>query len=126
MTYALKVTGLRDFLAAADAAGPATKKLVREDLRRAVEPVRREAMRLLVTELNPESKQTYGISVRKTGVVAVEGRRRKTTGLRPDWGKTQMRDVLIPSAETELDTVVETLEREAADTFARLFTRRLA
>lgn len=125
MAYSLKVEGLRDFLAAADAAGPATKKLVRADLRRAVEPVRREATRLLTTELNPEAKQRYGISVRKVGVVAVEGRKRKTTGTRPDWGKTQMLEVLIPAAENEQDTVVATLEREAAATFARLFTRRL-
>jgi hypothetical protein len=124
MTYALKVEGLRGFLAASDAAGPATKKLVRDDLRRAVEPVRVEATRLLA-ELSPEAKQRYGISVRKIGVISVEGRRRKTTGARPDWGKTQMREVLHPAAENEQDTVVATLEREAAATFARLFTRRL-
>lgn len=124
MTYTLKVEGLREFLAAADAAGPATKKLVRDDLRRAVEPVRQEAIRNL-EELAPDSKQTYGISVRRVGTVVVEGRRRKTTGNRPDWGKTQMRDVLIPAAETEQDKVVQTLEREASATFARLFTRRL-
>jgi hypothetical protein len=124
MTYALKVEGLREFLAASDAAGPATKKLVRDDLRRAVEPVKVEATRLL-KELAPESQQRYGISVRKIGVVSVEGRKRKTTGDRPDWGTTQMRDVLHPAAETELHTVVANLEREAAATFARLFTRRL-
>lgn len=124
MTYALRVEGLREFLAAADAAGPATKKLVRDDLRRAVEPVKVEATRLL-HELSPTATQRYGISIRKTGVISVEGRKRKTTGLRPDWGRQQMREVLHPAAETKESVVVATLEREAMATFARLFTRRL-
>ena len=125
MTYAaFKVQGLRELLAASDAAGAATKKLVRDDLRRAAEPVRVEAMRLL-HDLAPQAQQRYGISIRKVGVISVEGRKRKTTGARPDWGKTQMRDVLYPAAEKEQDTMVATLEREASAIFARLFTRRL-
>lgn len=124
MTSSLQITGLRELLAASDQAGKVTKKLVRDDLRRAAEPVRVEATRML-GELQPEAQQRYGISVRKTGVIAVEGRKRKTTGKRPDWGKVQMREVLHPAAETEQATVVANLEREAAATYARLFTRRI-
>ena len=122
-TYSTKVKGLREFLAAADAAEDrATKKLVRDELRRAAEPVREMAQDLL-GRLTPEPTDTrYGISVRRVGTVTVERRRRKTTGQRPDWGSIQMREALEPALETEQGEVISRLE-EAVDRIADRFER---
>lgn len=120
--YSTRVRGLREFLTAADHADRATKKLVRDKLRAAAEPVREEAQRLL-RDLKPIPTDTrYGISVRRVGTVTVERRRRKTTGTRGDWGRIQMREALYPAAETEEGKVVSLLERavdEIADEFER-------
>lgn len=121
-TYSTRVKGLHEFLTAADHADKATKKLVREKLRAAAEPVREEAQHLL-QDLKPIPTDTrYGISVRRVGTVTVERRRRKTTGARGDWGRIQMREALYPAAETEEGRVVSLLEKavdEIADEFER-------
>lgn len=115
--FAVRTKGLREFITAADAADRATKKLVRDELRKAAEPVRDAAQQNL-QDLNPTPDDTrYGISVRRIGLVTVERRRRKTTGKRWDWGRIQMREALYPAAETEEDTVVSRLE-VATDTIA--------
>lgn len=38
--------------------------------------------------------------------VEVDQKLRKTTGLRPDWGKTQMRKGLVPGLEESTDAIV--------------------
>lgn len=119
--YTVKVSGLRQFITATDHADRATKKLVRDELRKAAEPVRAEAERLF-SRFSPESASTYGISVRRVGTVTVEQRRRKTTGDRPDWGALQMREALLPALETEQDEVVSRLEA-AVDRIADRFER---
>lgn len=120
--YTVRVEGLREFLHATDRADKATKKLVRDELRKAAEPVREEARRLF-ERYDVDSASTYGISVRKVGLVTVEQRKRKTSGTRPDYGRLQMSRALYPAAETEEGTVTSLLE-QAVDRLADQFERR--
>ena len=80
--------------------------MVRRELRKVAEPVRAEAQRLFQST-DPKSASRYGISVRKVGAVSVEQRLRRTTGLRPDFGRLQMRTALEPALETKTDEVME-------------------
>lgn len=105
----VRVKGLRSLLRATDAAGKDTKKLVRDELRKAAEPVRAEATRLFAP-VDARSAAKYGISVRRVGTVAVEQRLRRTTGQHPEFGSLQMRRALLPALETKQDEVVAHLE----------------
>jgi len=121
--YEIRTKGLREFIVAADRAGYETKKLVRDELRQAAEPVRREAQQLL-KELQPMPDDTrYGISVRRVGSVTVERRRTKTTGERGDWGRIQMREALEPALDTKQGEVQSLLEA-AVDRIADRLERR--
>lgn len=85
---------------------------MREELRKAAEPVRDDATRLFLTRITPRTQATrYGISVRRTGVVAVEQRKRRTTGKRPDFGGLQMREALVPSLNNNQAEVLAHLDR---------------
>lgn len=106
----VKVKGLREFLRATDRAGRETKRLVREELRSAAEPVRAEAQRLF-SDVDAGSAAGYAITVRKAGVVAVYQRRRKVTGLRPDYGALQMREALLPALGRKQAQVEARLQR---------------
>lgn len=108
--YSVRVNGLRSLLRATDAAGKDTKKLVRDELRRAAEPVRAEAERLFFP-VDAGSAMRYGISVRRAGTVTVEQRKRRTTGQHPEFGSLQMRRALIPALEAKQDEVVAELDR---------------
>jgi hypothetical protein len=94
----IRVSGLRSFLQATDRAGRQTKRLVREDLAAAAEPVRADAQRRF-TPINPGSAAAYRVSVRRAGWVMVVSSKRKTTGLHPEYGALQMRMALIPALE---------------------------
>ena len=96
-------------LRATDQAGKETKKLVRGELRKAAQPVLMSARQRLAP-IDARSAAKLGISVRKVGTVSVEQRLRKTTGLRPDFGKLQMREALVPALEDNVDEVVQHLE----------------
>lgn len=105
-----RVEGLREFIRACDAADKETKRLVRDELRKTAEPVRDDA-RLKLTRgvaRSPSIARTaagYRIVVRRTGIISVEQKLRKTTGKRPDFGALQMRDALIPALEENRDDV---------------------
>ena len=89
---------MRELLARTDRADKLTKRYVRNEIRRAAIPLRDEWDRR-VYDLNPKSAD-FRIYVRRVGVVAVEQPLRKTTGNRPDWGKTQMRVGLAAKDDT--------------------------
>ena len=75
------------------------QKDVRVALATAGEEVRRESDALTSQQLrSPRSGHGYRVRVRKNGVF-VEQSLRKRTGLRPDWGATQMRRSLVPALE---------------------------
>ena len=117
----IRVHGLREFQRAAARAGKESKTEVRDALRDAAEPVRRDAVRRF-SPVDARSAAGYRVAVRQRGV-AVEQRLRKTTGRRPDYGSLQMRRALIPALQTNADTV----EREvgkALDRIADHFERK--
>lgn len=81
----------------------------REALREAAEPVRREAQALFAP-ISAESAAGYRVRVRARGV-SVEQSLRRTTGLRPDFGRRQMGRALIPALERRQAEVIRGLER---------------
>lgn len=107
-TETVRVEGLRELLRATDKASKETKKLVRGELRKAALPVLTDA-RARLAPIDTRSASKLGISVRKVGTVTVEQRLRRTTGLRPDFGRLQMGRALIPALEDNADRVVEHL-----------------
>lgn len=119
-----RVSGLRELIVACDAADKATKKLVRDELRKAAEPVR-DSARLKLTKgvaRSPSIARTaagYRVIVRRTGIVSVEQKLRKTTGKRPDFGALQMREALVPALEENRDDV----NREMDDAVERIVER---
>lgn len=109
--YTVKVEGLRELIARGDQADAATKRLVREGLRDAVRPVRAEASRLF-RKYDVRSAENYRTVVRKTGVVAVEQRLRKTTGRHPEFSRLQMREALLPGFEHTRPAVIANLQKQ--------------
>jgi hypothetical protein len=107
---AVKVKGLREFIRATDHAQRETKRLVREELAAAAEPVRAEAERRFST-IDAQSAAGYAVSVRRAGLVMVVQRLRKVTGLRPDYGALQMRNALLPALAAKEGQVEHRLER---------------
>ncbi len=125
--WSVQVKGLESLLRATDAAGGSIKKNTRKRLRQAAEPVRAQAQRDLSGKFGADSIRV-GVSVRRTGVVSVEQRRRRTTGLRPDFGRQQMhggksRRGFIPALEDNEANTVRLLQ-EAVDETAREWSSR--
>jgi hypothetical protein len=116
----LRVRGYREFLRAANKAGPDTKKEVRSAFREVGEAIRAEAVARF-SSVDARSAVGYRVAVRQRGV-AVEQRRRKTTGLRPDYGALQMRRALLPALranEAETERRMERAIDRVADHFER-------
>lgn len=116
MPAVVRTHGLREFIRAADRAGKETKKVVRDRLRKVGEVVREDAQARF-DAVAPRAK--FGVSVRQRGV-AVEERRRKTTGRRGDFGALQMRRGLVPAGEAkhqEAEAEMEAAAQELADRF---------
>jgi len=85
---------------------PEIRKDLREALRESGERVRKDSETKTSGVLaSPKSGAGYRVVVRARGV-NVEQSLRKTTGLRPDWGKAQMRRSLIPSLEENEQHIV--------------------
>lgn len=111
----IRVHGYREFLQAVAAMPPEIRKDVRGALREAGEQVRKDSASKTKTELNStRSAVGYRTFVRARGV-SVEQTLRKTTGLRPDWGKSQMRKSLVPALEENEPETLRLMERAAQD-----------
>lgn len=119
---AVRVKGVRELIRAADAAGGATKKDVRDTIRRVGEGVRSGAQSRFA-QYDAKSAARFGVTVRRTGVVAVEQRLRRTTGQRPNFGRLQMTRALEPSLEANEDNLVREMD-DALDDVVRIFERR--
>jgi hypothetical protein len=93
----IRVEGLSEFLRALDKGDKTRKKEIRNILREVGDDTRKETASLEVTRLGSKVSalgvKTY---VRRRGV-EIEQSLRKTTGLRPDWGSTQMRFAFLPA-----------------------------
>lgn len=77
---------------------------LRAALKAAAMPVREEATRLFSPE-SVASANGYRVAVRARGV-AVEQSKPRTTGLRPDYGRLQMRTALLPALRDKEEEVV--------------------
>ena len=117
--YTVRVDGLADLIRRADAADKQTKRVVREGLRDAVEPVRREAA-VLFEKYSPKASGGYRVVVRRSGVVAVEQRFRRSTGKRPDFARLQYSKALYPARDREAGEVLRRME-EQVDKVAKIF-----
>lgn len=87
--------------------GKDTKRLVRGKLREAAEPVRQDAS-MRFAKYDAKSASKYGISVRRTGIVSVEQRLRKSAAAdrrRPSFGSLQMRKALLPALADNGDLI---------------------
>jgi len=115
----VRVHGLREFLAATKQADPVVRRELRKRLRQAGELVRDDAVPRF-SPVDAGSAAAFGVSVRAAGVVAVEQRRRRTTGQHPEFGALQMRRALVPAGEAksaEAARIVERVIDEASDLF---------
>lgn len=115
-----QVKGYREFLRACARAEKDTKKYVRAAFREVGDIVKVDAASRL-GDLSEKSARGLRTRVRQRGI-AVEQSLRKTTGKRPDWGKTQMRGVLIPALD-EHEQDVDRAMGEALDKIADRFAR---
>jgi hypothetical protein len=116
----LRVRGYREFLRAANKAGAESKREVRAAFRKVGEVVRAEAV-VRFSSIDARSAAGYRVAVRQRGV-AVEQRRRKTTGLRPDYGALQIRRALLPALQRNAAETERQMER-AIDRVADHFER---
>ena len=109
---ALVVKGYREFLRASDRAEKSSKNFVRDNFREVGEVVRVPAADDL-RDLQPTGKSAAGLrTIVRTRGVAVEQTLRKTTGKRPDWGKTQMRKILLPNVDAHEREIEQKLEEK--------------
>ena len=117
----LRVKGYQEFLRACSNAEKESKKYVRGTFRTVGDIVKENAA-LRMTSTSWKSAAGYKTRVRQRGI-AVEQSLRKTTGRRPDWGKTQMRKALLPALTENEDRVAKEFER-ALDIVADHFEGR--
>ena len=108
-TGTVRVKGLRETRRAFRKLSKDLDKEVRDGLREAAKPVHEEASNLFA-RYDADSAGGYRIRVRQRGV-AVEQSKRRTTGLRPDYGKLQMRRALIPALDRRQDEVIEGIDK---------------
>lgn len=112
----VRVKGLREFTRDARNAEKDTRKTIREGLKRAAEPVRRE-WQVTFARIDAYSASKLRNRVGVNGVF-VDQPLRKTTGLRPDFGRLQQRygeaalDRKAGEAEVELAKAVDELADE--------------
>ena len=114
----VRVKNQREFLRACARADKATRKEVREALKKVGEPVRRDAAAAF-SAVDRKSAAGYRVVVRQRGV-AVEQRYGRTTGQHPEFGRMQMTRALLPALAGNEDEIVRGMERaldEIADAF---------
>lgn len=114
----VRVKGYRDFQRTIARADKDTKREVRNAFREVGDIVRVDAENRL-DDTSPKSAAGLRTRVRQRGV-AVEQSLRRTTGKRPDWGKHQMREALVPALEDNTQQVMREFE-EALDRVADRF-----
>jgi hypothetical protein len=117
----LRVLGLSELVAALNAVDRDLAKDLRRELRDAGEVVARGVREKLMELFPSPVRSAAGVVVRvrpASGTVTVEQKYRKTTGKRPDWGVTQMKDAFLPAAEEEGDLAKQHIEA-AIDNTAR-------
>lgn len=100
----VKVKGLREVQRGLRNIGKEAAKDFRDEFKVAAEPVRAEASRMLARFPGASTRVTTHVLGRG---VFVRQAARKRTGLRPDFGATQMEHVFIPALEQHRHEIVE-------------------
>lgn len=106
----LRVTGYTELVVALRTLPRATAAGLRDELRKGADSVKQDAAERLQDD-SPKTAAGFRTYVRMRGI-GVEQSLRKTTGLRPDWGATQMTDALLPALadkETEIAAGVDAM-----------------
>ena len=109
MAGAIKVEGLREFQRACNKSQKDVKKGLRTRLLKVGEVVARDA-KPRFAPIDATAAGRFRPRVR-TGMVAVEQPKRKTTGMHPEFGRMQLGIALIPALEAKSGEV----EREFND-----------
>lgn len=104
----LRLVGYTETLRAVNALPKAVAAGLRDEIRHVGELVREDAEGR-INDLSQKTAAGFRTYVRARGV-SVEQSLRKTTGLRPDWGKTQMRQGLLPALDDKQDELIEGVE----------------
>jgi hypothetical protein len=118
MADTVRVLGYREFIRACGVMDRATNRELRGVFRDVGEVVRRDASSRL-SDLSERSAAGYRTRVRQRGV-EVEQSLRRTTGLRGDWGVTQMKDALVPALVENTDEVNRAMQ-DAMDNVTDFF-----
>lgn len=113
MADTVRVKGLREFQRALAKGDKETKKQVRDRLKKVGEIVRVAAAERF-SGIDAGSASGFRVAVRQRGV-AVEQSRKRTTGLRGDYGALQMRRALVPAVDEKEGEVVDEFERALDD-----------
>ncbi len=118
---AAHLTGYTELLAGLRAQPAAIRKAVRDELRKVGADIQSDwAGR--IEALHPPAERTalgYRVVVRVRGI-SVEQSLGKTTGRRPDWGKTQMRRGALPALEDNQEHLIEAGEAAIREATALL------
>lgn len=115
-TTTLRVDGLRELLRVTDQLPKDVKRGIRDELRKVAEPVRDDATTLFLANVSANAEKTrYGISVRRTGTISVEQRRKGRSGRksakRPKFTDLVMARSLAPSLERNEGEIVRGFNR---------------
>ena len=97
------IEGLRECIRAFDEIDRALGREFRRELRRVAEPLREEVRKELdAKSASAQTRSGVSIRLRRSSEVQVEQARRKTTGMRPDWGAIQqVRDFDVAGVRME-------------------------
>jgi hypothetical protein len=101
----LIVTGYREAVRALKTVDRDAAKAARAGIKKAAEPISQDVKRRLAG-YNEISLGTIGVAVRQSGV-SVTQRKKKVTGLRPDFGALQMKKGFIPAGDEGIPLVAE-------------------
>ena len=116
-TGTVRIIGLRETMRALQKVNREVGKTVRDELKKAAEPVARDA-RSKLSRYQGASLNTISPRASTRGVYVTQ-RKRKVTGKRGDFGALQMTQGLMPALEENEDNII----REVEQAFDRL-TRR--
>lgn len=117
--FKYRVDGLSELLFVTDRLSKGAAKAVRKELRTVAAPLRDAAQRNYEIEIGPDSKgrlhSKYGISIRKTGVIAVEQRIKSINPKvskfrRPKFNELQWNEALGPARDDLVDEMDHALE----------------
>jgi hypothetical protein len=117
LTQAIRVEGLTELIQALHVVDRGLEKEVREGLREGGQKVQGRATARFM-RYGVKTARGFKTIVRQRGV-SVEQSLRKTTGLRPEWGKVQMVKGLLPALDDEAEVVAELVEKRVGGLLRR-------